>query len=90
MSSKQIKHCVSDMAGNGHKDLIAPPFPKRGHKSIASSNGGVTDTTAHTIDDSFTEVTHRKGRRENKQMAKEQMLEEKVSKQLAHDHSSSF
>ena len=63
-----IKKCSSDVAGgaeNHHGDLLAPPFPKH-NKSITSSSGAVTDTTGITFDDSFTEVTHRKGRRENK------------------------
>ena len=40
---------------------------------LSNKSQGEVNTTAQTIDDSFTEVTQKRSRRENKQMAKEKM-----------------
>jgi len=41
------------------------------------------DTTAQTFDDSFTEVTQKRSRRENKLLTKEKIQEDRLSKKLS-------
>jgi len=47
--------------------------PLQAKLASKSQSGAENNTTAQTIDDSFTEVTQTRSRRENKQMAKEKM-----------------
>jgi len=83
--NKGLKKAASELVGKvadytSDNSGIAPPFV------VKNTSMGQTDTTAQTViqDDSFQEVmSHKRSRREDKQMAKEKMQEDKVTKKLS-------
>ena len=69
---RPISKNKSDLvADNTSESSLAAPFNIKQAKMNQNISEG--NTTAQTFDDSFTEVTQRKSRRENKQMSKEKM-----------------
>ena len=68
MMHKLVNKSSSELVGR--EDLsdnsLAPPFTKKQLQSLLNES-------SQFADDSFTEVTHRRSRRENKQMAKEKL-----------------
>ena len=86
--TKSLKKSASEVVGNSGVEqqytsdtsggCIAPPF------TIKTSSTGETSAQTMILDDSFKEVVApKRSRREDKQMAKEKMQEDKVTKKLS-------
>ena len=84
-NTKGLKKAASEVVASGDcytsdNSGLAPPFTVKNN----SQQYNMIDTTAQTVtlDDSFQEVTTKRSRREDKQIAKEKMQEDKVTKKL--------
>ena len=79
--NKSLKKASTELDGKADyasdNSGIAPPF------AVKSSNYGDTTAQSVILDDSFQEVTdHKRSRRQDKQMAKEKIQEDKVTKKF--------